>query len=56
MQRAELAVKELDSIGMKRIDDIVIKQREVVLPCYEMNGFINSVEGWNLFVKLRTAK
>ena len=40
---------DLDKV-MNRIGDYTIAETGQVMPLYELKGFINTLEGWNMFV------
>lgn len=41
----------LESLGLKRTDDFICPDTQVRYPCYKMSEYVNTVEGWNLYVK-----
>ena len=45
--------ERLDSFGLKRLEDFIDREADIILPLYEARGFINTVEGWNLLGKLK---
>lgn len=37
--------------NLTRVEDIAIKNTGKRIPCFELGGFINTLEGWNLYVE-----